>query len=198
MNEEKETLHRYLQASREAMLWKLEGLRERDLRWPHTPTGTNLLGLVKHLAGVEFGYFGETFGRPSPVSLPWMADDAEENADMWATPEESAAEIVALYRQAWAASDETIAALELDSPGHVPWWRSGKVTLHHILVHVVAETARHAGHADIIREQIDGAAGVRAGGTNLPRRGARWWEQYVDRLREVAEAAGPAMPSPPT
>src|SRR5690625_1083744 len=93
------------------MLWKLEGLGERDLRWPHTPTGTNLLGLVKHLAGVEFDYFGETFGRPSPVSLPWMGDDAEDNADMWATPEESAAEIVALYRQAWAASDETIAAL---------------------------------------------------------------------------------------
>lgn len=189
MKDPKDLLHEYLQSARDAVLWKLEGLPERELRWPHTPTGTNLLGLVKHLAGIELGYFGETFGRPSPVALPWMSEDAEDNADMWATAEESAEDVVALYRQAWALSDATIAELDLDSTGRVPWWRAGEVTLHQILVHVIAETNRHAGHADIVREQIDGAAGLRAGATNLPRRGERWWAEYVERLKEVADGA---------
>lgn len=118
-----------------------------------------------------------------------MSDDAEDNADMWATAEESVEWVTGLYRQAWAHSDATIAALDLDSPGHVPWWRNGDVTLHRILVHVIAETAQHAGHADIIRELIDGAAGLRAGATNLPEQDAQWWEEYVATLRRVAETA---------
>lgn len=189
MTEAKEMLHGYLRKAREALMWKLDGLPERDLRWPHTPTGTNLLGLVKHLAGIEFGYLGDSFGRPGPVPLQWMSDDAEDNADMWATAEESVEWVTGLYRQAWAHSDATIAALDLDSPGHVPWWRNGDVTLHRILVHVIAETAQHAGHADIIRELIDGAAGLRAGATNLPEQDAQWWEEYVATLRRVAETA---------
>jgi len=190
MTEAKDMLHGYLQSSRDAMLWKLEGLGERDLRWPHTPTGTNLLGLVKHLAGVEFGYFGDTFDRPAPVQLPWMNMDAEPNADMWATPEETAESVIELYRQAWAHSDATIEALDLNSPGHVPWWHTNPVTLHRILVHVIAETARHAGHADILREQIDGAAGLRAGATNLPDGDGQWWAEYVQRLEDVAQEVG--------
>ena len=189
MTDAKEMLHRYLRSSREAIVWKLEGLGERDLRWPHTPTGTNLLGLVKHLAGIEFGYLGDTFGRPAPVTLPWLAEDAPDNVDMWATEEESADYIVDLYRQAWAHSDATIAALDLDAPGTVPWWRTPDVTLHHILVHVIAETARHAGHADIVRELIDGEAGLRDGLSNLPGRDAQWWDGYVAKLRDVAESA---------
>lgn len=189
MTDAKEMLHHYLRSSREAIVWKLEGLGERDLRWPHTPTGTNLLGLVKHLAGIEFGYLGDTFGRPAPVTLPWLAEDAPDNVDMWATEEESADYIVDLYRQAWAHSDATIAALDLDAPGTVPWWRTPDVTLHHILVHVIAETARHAGHADIVRELIDGKAGLRDGLSNLPGRDAQWWDGYVAKLRDVAESA---------
>ncbi|TNC19675.1 DinB family protein [Georgenia sp. 311] len=188
MSDAKQMLHRYLQSSREAVLWKLEGLSERDLRWPHTRTGTNLLGLVKHLAGVELGYFGDTFGRPAPIELVWLADDAPPNVDMWATEDESAEYVVGLYRQAWAHSDATIEALGLEDVGRVPWWRDGEVTLHHVLVHVIAETARHAGHADIVRELIDGAAGLRAGATNLPAKGAGWWDEYVANLRTVAES----------
>ncbi|UNX54582.1 DinB family protein [Georgenia sp. TF02-10] len=189
MTDAKDMLHGYLQSSRDAMLWKLEGLSERDLRWPRTPTGTNLLGLVKHLAGVELGYFGDTFGRPSPVALPWLADDAEANADMWATAEESVEYVTDLYRRAWAHADATIAALDLDAPGRVPWWRQGDVTLHRVLVHVIADTARHAGHADILREQLDGAVGLRVGVSNLPDVDRQWWEDYVARLRRVAEGA---------
>jgi uncharacterized damage-inducible protein DinB len=189
----KADLRRYLQHARDALLWKLEGLGEYDARRPMTATGTNLLGLLKHLAYVEMGYFGPTFGRPVPEVEPWLADDVEENADMWATADESREEVVALYRRAWAVTDATLEALPLDAPGEVSWWRPDRrsVTLHQILVHVTAETHRHAGHADILRELIDGAAGLRAGGDNLPEVGPGWWAGYRDRLERTArEAAG--------
>ena len=187
----KADLHRYLQAAREALLWKLEGLSEYDARRPLTPTGTNLLGLVKHVASVEFGYFGETFDRPYDEPLPWFEDDAEPNADMWATADESRADIIALYHRAWAHSDATIDALELDAIGHVPWWPENRreVTLHRVMVHMMADTERHAGHADIVRELIDGAAGLREGGSNLPPGDEAWWREYRDRVEQAARQA---------
>jgi uncharacterized damage-inducible protein DinB len=188
----KTDLHRYLQTARDALLWKLDGLSEYQIRRPLTPTGTNLLGLVKHLAGVEVGYFGDTFGRPFGEPLDWMEDDAEDNADMWATADESRDHIVGLYRRVWQHSDTTIATLALDATGHVPWWPDERstATLHQILVHVIAETNRHVGHADIVRELIDGAAGVRNGNSNLPPGDQAWWESYRDRLERTARAAG--------
>ena len=189
----KADLRRYLQTARDALLWKLEGLSEYDVRRPLVPTGTNLLGLVKHVASVESGYFGETFGRPFGEPLPWLDKDAEPNADMWATAAESRADIVGLYHRVWAHSDATIDALALDAVGHVPWWapESNEVTLHRILVHMIAETDRHAGHADIVRELIDGAAGVRPENDNLPDLDQASWSSYRDRLEAVArEAAG--------
>ncbi|MCX6467142.1 MAG: DinB family protein, partial [Pseudonocardiales bacterium] len=150
----KDDLHRYLQTARDAVLWKLDGLSEYDVRRPLTPTGTNLLGLVKHLASIELGYLGETFGRPSGIPLPWFADDAEPDADLWVTPDESRADVVGLYHRAWEHSDATVAALPLDAVGHVPHWPADRaaLTLHRALVHLIAETHRHAGHADIVRE----------------------------------------------
>jgi uncharacterized damage-inducible protein DinB len=189
----KADLQRYLQQGRDALLWKLEGLGEYDVRRPMTPTGTNLLGLVKHLAYIELGYFGDTFGRPFPGPRPWLQEDVDPTADLWATAEESRGEIVALYRRAWQHADETIDALELDAPGEVPWWSpaSRQVTLHRILVHVIAETHRHAGHADIVRESIDGTVGLRSDNDNLPSADVAWWRSYRDRLEQVArDAAG--------
>ena len=187
----KADLHRYLQAAREALLWKLDGLAEYDIRRPLTPTGTNLLGLVKHLAGVELWYFGDAFGRP-PRERPWSADDARNNADFWASADESRDQIAEMYRRAWAHADQTIQTLSLDAIGHVPWWPADRqeVTLHRILVHVVAETSRHAGHADIARELIDGAAGLQAGDDNLRARDPGWWQNYRDQLERVAQQAG--------
>jgi uncharacterized damage-inducible protein DinB len=188
----KDVLHRYLQAAREALLWKLDELSEYDVRRPMVPTGTNLLGLVKHVAGVELGYFGDTFGRTFDEPLPWFDRDAEPNADMWATADESREQISALYRRAWAHSDATIDLLPLDTIGHVPWWPDDRseVTLHTILVHMIAETHRHAGHADIVRELIDGAAGMRRDNDNLPPGDQAWWERHRNRLQLVAEEAG--------
>ncbi|HEX6871010.1 MAG TPA: DinB family protein [Micromonosporaceae bacterium] len=190
----KANLTRYLQAARDALLWKLEGLSEYDIRRPLVPTGTNLLGLVKHMAGVDAVYFGGTFGRPFPEPLPWFAEDAEPNADMWATAEESREDIIGLYRRVWAHSDATINALDLDATGHVPWWPEDRneVTLHRILIHMIAETHRHAGHADIVRELIDGSVGMRQGNSNLPAEDQSWWETYRARLERVATQAGTA------
>jgi hypothetical protein len=187
----KADFHYYLNEAREALLWKLTGLGEYDVRRPLVPTGTNLLGLVKHLASVELGYFGDTFGRPHGEPLPEYDPD-EPNADMWAKADETREQIIGLYQRAWAHSDATIAALPLAAIGHVPWWpgERNEVTLHHIVVRVTAETHRHAGQADIIRELIDGAAGLREGNDNLPSGDQAWWENYRTQVEHAAREAG--------
>lgn len=187
----KDVLLRYLQRGRDALVWKLDGLGEYDARRPLTPTATNLLGIVKHVASVEAAYLGETFGRPFPEPMPWFEDTAERNADMWATPEESRADIVGLYRRVWAHSNETVATLPLDAIGHVAWWppERADVSLSHVLTHLIAETERHAGHADIVRELIDGAAGVRPGASNMPDADQAWWADYRARVEQAAEVA---------
>jgi len=185
----KADLRRYLQDSRDALLWKLDGLSEYDVRRPLVPTGTNLLGLVKHVTGVEMGYFGDTFGRPCPDQLPF--DESDPNSDMFAFPSESREFLAGLYRTAWAHSDATIEALPLDAVGRVPWWPAehSKVTLHHVLVRVVTETARHAGHADIVRELLDGTAGLTADRPNLPTSDRAEWQAHRDRVERAAQQA---------
>lgn len=187
MTDPKETLHRYLKRERESVLWKLDGLTDKQVRWPMTPTGTNLLGLVKHLASVELGYFGDTFGRPAGERQLWSEDDP--NADMYAAADETREDIVALYQRATAHADATIEALDLDAQGAVPWWPEERrtVTLHQILVHMVTETARHAGHADIVRELSDGGAGLRDDNSNLP--DGVDWPAYVAELERIADQA---------
>ncbi|MFE2988865.1 DinB family protein [Streptomyces sp. NPDC059262] len=187
----KTDLHFYLQSARDALLWKLDGLSEYDARRPLTPTGTNLLGLVKHVASVELGYLGDTFGRPSGEPLPWVEEGAEPNADMWVTADESREFIVGLYRRAWAHADATIDALPLDTVGKVPWWPSGRdeVTLNHAVVRVIADTHRHAGHADIVRELVDGAVGMDKGNDSMPSDDPAWWEDHRGRLERAAREA---------
>jgi Protein of unknown function (DUF664) len=156
----KEYLHDVLRDRREVMLWKLDGLSEYDIRRPLTATGTNLLGLVKHLTNTESRYLGgELFGRPLPQPLPaWDADGAWDN--LWVTEHETREQIIDGYRLACEHSDSTINALAIDTPGHVPWWPRPDVKLFNIMVHVLTETTRHAGHADILREQLDGSTGT--------------------------------------
>lgn len=193
LNDPKATLLRYLDSNREALLFKLDGLSEYDVRRPLTPTGTNLLGLVKHVALVEFGYLGEVFDRTPQSSVPWFeaayaATETVPNSDMYATAEQSRDEVVLLYREAGANSAATVAELALDAHGRVPWWGDkGDVTLHRILVHLVDETARHAGQADILRELIDGSAGLRAGNDNLAELDAEGWGAYRAELQRIAD-----------
>jgi uncharacterized damage-inducible protein DinB len=191
MTDAKADLLTYLQRAREAVVWKLEGAEEFDVRRPLTPTGTNLLGLVKHLATVDAGYLGLVFGRPFPETLTWDAVDADPESDMWATADESREELLALYRRVWAHGDATVAALDLGTRGLVPWWPEERrhPTLHRVLVHLVAETHRHAGHADIVRELVDGAAGVLPTVSNLGTDDPAERAAHHARVQAAAEAA---------
>ncbi|MFC9857243.1 MULTISPECIES: DinB family protein [unclassified Streptomyces] len=157
----KDNLHGRLRRDREALLWKLDGLSAYDARRPLTATGTNLLGLVKHMANIEARYFGEVFDRPSPESLPRWQDS--DGSDLWATEDETRDRIIGFYRRTWEHSDATINELALDAPGHVPWWPEphADTNLFAIVVHVLGETIRHAGQADVLREGLDGRTGLR-------------------------------------
>lgn len=182
----KEELQRKLQASRAALLSKLDNLSEYDRRRPMTPTGTNLLGLVKHLAGVEYGYLGESLGYPAPESMSWIEDGSIwQAADMWAKPDESSEYITGLYRRACAHADGVIAALDLDAPGSVAHWPQDRrtTTLGVLLIRMVAETAQHAGHADIIRELIDGQ-----GGPDQDSVDEAAWREYIAQVQAAANA----------
>lgn len=193
--DEKATLHDYLRVRRDNLLGKLDGMSEYDVRRPLTRTGTNLLGLVKHVASMELGYFGDVFGRPSGRHLPWFDDDAAPDADMWATTGETREDIIGLHRFAAAHSDANIDALPLDAAGEVPWWPEERrhVTLHQVLVHMLAETSQHLGHADILRELIDGTAGQRPGDPNLTQRNTEEWAAHRATIEAAALAASNAV-----
>lgn len=179
-------LHRYLQDAREAVLRTLDGLSEYDVRRPMTPTGTNLLGLVKHLAGVEVGYLSTSVGRQAPT-LPWDEDGSVwENGDMWARADESREWVVGLYRRAWALSDASLETLPLDHPAAPPWWPEATraTTFGHLVVRVTAETAQHAGHMEILRELVDGQAGRDRADVGDDAH----WRRYVERIQAAADA----------
>ncbi|MEL4356626.1 MULTISPECIES: DinB family protein [unclassified Luteococcus] len=186
-NATKQTLLTYLDAQRQALLWKVDGLDEGALRRPMTPTGTNLLGLVKHLAAVEYGYFQMSFGRPHP-DLPHLRMDADRMLDFYATAEERADQIIQTYRDAIAASNQTCQELPLDAEARVPWWPE-PTTLERLIVHVAVETARHLGHADIVREQIDGQVGLTAANDNMATADPGFWESHLTMLRTLAKQA---------
>ena len=183
-------LHQKLRAVREALVWKLDGLSEYDIRRPLTSTGTNLLGLVKHNAISDSRYFGEVFGRPFPEPLPRWDDLASFGTDHWATEDETRAEVVDLYRRVWSHSDATIEALGLDARGYVPWWQE-EVPLFNVMVHRLSDATRHAGHADILREGLDGAVGLDANSPPLHGRDSSFWEARRALIERVAQAADP-------
>ncbi|WP_369242107.1 DinB family protein [Streptomyces sp. R21] len=185
----KDNLHGRLRRDRKALLWKLDGLSEYDARRPLTATGTNLLGLVKHVATVEARYFGEVFDRTSPEPLARWQDS--NGNDLWATEDETRDQIVAYYRRTWEHSDATINELPLDAPGHVPWWPEPypNTNLFAIMVHVLGESIRHTGHADILREGLDGRTGIRAEHEKQIDEEAR--AAYCAKIEQAARSAAP-------
>ena len=152
--DEKQSLHVSLDRHRDAILWKLAGLDDAVLRRPMTTSGTSLLGLVKHLAAVEYEWFCTTFGRETE---PLPFDDEDMNADLRPEPNETVEDILAFYGRARAAADSAIDELDVDTLGTA--WFGETVSLRWVLIHMVEETARHAGHVDILRELIDGTTG---------------------------------------
>ncbi|MDR3036418.1 MAG: DinB family protein [Kitasatospora sp.] len=186
----KDNLHGRLRRDRETLLWKLDGLSEYDARRPLTATGTNLLGLVKHVATVEARYFGEVFDRPSPEPLPRWQDS--DGSDLWAAEHDTRDRITEFYRRTWEHSDATIDELPLDAPGHVPWWPEphADTNLFAVLVHVLGDSIRHTGQADILREGLDGRTGLRPEHekpTDEAARAAHW-----AKLEQAARSAAPS------
>ncbi len=145
-----------LNKQREVIVWKLEGLNDEELRRPMMPSGTNLLGIVKHLAAVEYGWFCTTFGRETE---PLPFDDDDEDADLRVSDDETTEDILAFYRRACDAADRAMSELGLDGEGTA--WFGDTVSMRWVILHMIEETARHAGHADILREMIDGSTGYR-------------------------------------
>lgn len=189
-------LHQKLRATREALVWKLDGLSEHQVRRPMTPTGTNLLGLVKHNAISDARYFGDVFDRPFPEPLPRWDDPTAAFADHWATEDETRAGIVGLARRVWTHADATIEALDLDHRGYVPWWQE-EVPLLNVMAARLVDATRHAGHADIVRELIDGDVGVDAAGPALHGRDPSYWEARsaeIDAAARAVDRRGPAGP----
>jgi uncharacterized damage-inducible protein DinB len=152
--DEKQSLHVSLDRHRDVVLWKLEGLTDEQLRRPMVPSGTNMLGLVKHLAAVEYGWFCHTFGRETE---PLPFDDNDENADLRVEPHETTEDILQFYGRARAAADRVIDEVAVEETGTA--WFGDAVSMRWVLIHMIEETARHAGHLDILRELIDGATG---------------------------------------
>jgi uncharacterized damage-inducible protein DinB len=186
----KGALGHYLQQARESVVKTLEGLSEYDVRRPVVPSGTNLLGVVKHLIGIELSYLSSCVGRIPAMTLPWVEDGSIwESADMWATPDESREYLLDLYRSAWEQSSISLATLDLDAPGHVAWWSEGHrdTTFGHLLVRVLEDTAQHAGQCDVVRELIDGRGGHDASDVGDP----EWWTTYVGKIQAAADAFRP-------
>jgi hypothetical protein len=185
MTDVKDVLLDKLRQSRAAVVATLDGLDEYDVRRPMTPSGTNLLGIVKHLVGNEHVYLSESFGISAPDVLPWVEDDSIwQGADMWATAEESREYVLGLYERAAAHGDATVGSLDLDAPASVPHWPEDRraTTLGFLLVRMVEETGHHAGHADICRELIDGR-----GGPDHDMLDEAGWSEYVATIQRVAE-----------
>jgi aspartate aminotransferase-like enzyme len=151
---EKALLGAFLNFQRDTLLWKISGLTDAQLRAPQTPSGQCLLGLVKHLAHVEHNAFQARFaGRE--LLAPWTDDDPDP--DFRIEPDESTASVVAFYCEKVAESRRIIAEVEsLEIMGGPP---DGAQSLRRALLHMIEETARHVGHADIMRELTDGQTG---------------------------------------
>lgn len=194
-------LHALLVGSRATVLWKLAGMSEYDLRRPMTPTGTNLLGIVKHLTGVEWLYLGVVLDR-APADLPgWMTEDAPARADLVVTPEESTELIVADYRRAGADGDRVLASLPADAMGFVPWFPEPRMSLHRLVLQILVETQHHLGHLDILRELVDGRVGLGpefdaldpSGRGDVP--DAAGWVEHCRTVERYARQAADAVAS---
>lgn len=154
-DDEKTTLTKALASVRAHLLYKLEGIDEEAARRPMTPTLTNLLGIVKHVTGVELRIC-DTFARSRPAFPPEEDGELWFGGDMWARPDETIDDVAQLYRSACVAVDELVRDTDLDAVGEWMGWRT---TLRALLVGQIWETAQHAGHADVVRELIDGSTG---------------------------------------
>lgn len=186
----KARLRRYLDSARDAVLWKAEGLTESQLRRPVVSSGTNILGVINHLAFTEFGYFSYCLNRPVNNERVLMMFKSEDPMiDFVVEPEVTSTQIISLYRQAIEASNAAFNQLPLDAAANVPWWgANAETTLEHLMLHMCTETARHAGHLDLVREILDGSRGTSRDNDNLPEYSPEQWTKHYERLKNIADS----------
>ncbi|OJV91125.1 MAG: hypothetical protein BGO39_26330 [Chloroflexi bacterium 54-19] len=150
-------LDSFLDYHRATLLWKVRGVGDEDLRRSSVPTSTmTLLGLVKHLAYVERSWFQHRFKNDN-VTFPWTKEDPD--ADWRIEPDETTEGILRLYDEECEKSRQIVAAASLDEKAARSWPDGNSPTLRWIMYHMIEETARHNGHADLLREAVDGATG---------------------------------------
>ncbi|MGP9034290.1 DinB family protein [Glutamicibacter mysorens] len=193
MDSTKDRLCGYLNEARENAIFKAEGLAEQLARTPLTPTGTHILGVLHHLVINEYEYFGTCLRREAnDAYVREFISPHDPDADFLPPADMDGQQLIGLYRKAIAFADEGIAALALDSTVHVPWWGpAGHTTLDHLLIHALAETSRHAGQLDIIREQLDGRAGWTATLDLLPGYTTAQWAEHRQKLQQLADSLAP-------
>jgi len=149
-------LSAFLDRYRETILWKLEGVTTEQASARLVPSASTLLGIVKHLAYVERGWFPIYFAG-GPVNYPWAEDEPDPDIDFRVSVTDTIESVSRLYREEIVRSREIVAGASLDDLSKEQ--NRGPRTLRWIMVHMIEETARHAGHADILRELTDGAVG---------------------------------------
>ena len=156
-----------------------------------SPPAADLLGLIKHLSYSGARYFGEVFERPFPDTVPRWDDESAWKNEHWATEHETRAYIIDLYHRVWEHADATINALPIDAPGHVPWWSEPRpnTNMFAVMVHVLGESNRHTGHADILREGLDGRTGMRPEHEQPIDEAAR--AAYCAKIEQTARSAAP-------
>lgn len=184
-------LREYLNDAREAILWKCEGLSDAQARTPLTQSGTHVMGLLLHLAVTESEYFIACLGREieNPI-IRGIIEAADTQAGFLPPPSMTLIDAVDIYREATVAADAVLDELELDSPAVVPWWTQHRhTTVERLLVHMIAESHRHAGHVDIVREQLDGFIGLRPSAPNIPDLTPGQWKAQHLRMKELADRA---------
>ncbi len=186
MKSEREISLAYLREARGEVLRAVHGVDEYEARRPLTRSGTNLLGIVKHLAIVEHDYVATRAGYSEVIAPRWdVAADQADNFDLWLTADESAAEIIDYYLAVARNTERAAADLPADATVTVPWWTPPESTFDRLLVHLVAETAQHAGHLDILREGIDGQGD--AWDEVRPERDEAWWSRLWAEIAAAAE-----------
>ncbi len=153
---ERQLLEAFLDLHRQVLVSKVDGISEKEARWRRVPSKTTLAGLIKHMIGVERGWFQQVLGGRDAAEVGPNVGGGEESWDL--AENETVSSLLKEYEQTCEQSRQTAARFALDHA--VPEPDMGQVSLRWIYVHMIEETARHAGHADILKEQTDGSTGI--------------------------------------
>lgn len=153
---ERQVLEAFLDFHRQVLVSKLDGISEDEARDRRVPSKTTLAGLIKHMIGVERGWFQEVLAGRRPEDIGPNVGGGDESWDL--AEDETVSSLIKEYGQTCEQSRQTAARFAIDDA--VPEPDLGQVSLRWVYVHMIEETARHVGHADILREQTDGTAGI--------------------------------------